>query len=99
LATEPSGENRIVMFKSCFPNSDLRGNSSDPVPSIGDNPLKGQDSSSEHHTIANAKGIYIDLLEYFRTRTDKPLHRHHRTALAGWDLGGQRSRLQQLARR
>jgi len=29
------------------------------------------DSGSDYHTVANAKGIYIDLLEYFRTRQDR----------------------------
>ena len=67
----PSGENEILLFKSCFPNSVLQGNPSDPVPSIGANPLQGESSGSEYHTVANAKGIYLDLLEYFRTRPDK----------------------------
>lgn len=67
----PSGENEILMFKSCFPNSVLRGNTNDPVPSIGANPLKGEASWTEFHTVANAKGIYLDLLEYFRTHQDK----------------------------
>lgn len=67
----PEGENQIVMFKSCFPNSALAGNIADPVPLIDDNPLRGQGSWSESHTVANAKGIYTDLLEYFRTRPDK----------------------------
>ena len=67
----PSGENEVIMFKSCFPNSALQGNPNDPVPSIDNNPLKGEGSGSENHTVANAKGIYIDLLEYFRTRQDK----------------------------
>ena len=67
----PAGENKVILFKSCFPNSALRGNPGDPVPAIGENPLRGEDSSSEYHTVANAKGIYIDLLEYFRTRQDK----------------------------
>ncbi len=71
LATNPGGENRIVLFKSCFPNSALGGNPSDPVPPIGSNPLRGQDSYSEAMTVANAKGIYSDLLAYFATRTDK----------------------------
>ena len=71
LSTAPSGQNEIVMFKSCFPNSALQGNPNDPVPSIDDNPLRGQDSGSEYHTVANAKGIYIDILEYFRSRQDK----------------------------
>ncbi|MDD5189302.1 MAG: kelch repeat-containing protein, partial [Methanoregula sp.] len=58
------------MIKSCFPNSNLQGNPDDPVPPIGENPLKGLDSGSEHHTVANAKGIYIDILEYFRAHPD-----------------------------
>ncbi|NPV60474.1 MAG: hypothetical protein HPY75_12560 [Actinobacteria bacterium] len=68
LASDPGGENEIVMFKSCFPNSALEGSPSDPVPPIASNPLKG---GSSPLTVANAKGIYIDLLEYFKTRRDK----------------------------
>lgn len=71
MANNPGGENTIVIFKSCFPNSALKGNPNDPIPSIDQNPLKEQDSGSEFHTVANAKGIYIDLLEYFKTRPDK----------------------------
>jgi hypothetical protein len=71
LENDPGGENQIVMFKSCFPNSNLQGSLSDPVPPINQNPLRGQDCWSEHHTVANAKGIYLDLLNYFRTRQDK----------------------------
>lgn len=70
LATDPGGENEIIMFKSCFPNSHLGGNPTDP-PTTGDNPLRGQDAWSEHHTVANAKGIYNDILAYFATRQDK----------------------------
>lgn len=66
LGTDPGGNNRIVMFKSCFPNSNLRGNPDDPAPAIDVNPLRGKDTASEYHTVANAKGIYIDLLPYFR---------------------------------
>ena len=71
LPARPAGENEIIMFKSCFPNSDLAGDPSYPVPPIETNPLKGQESWSEHHTISNAKGIYNDLLAYFATKTDK----------------------------
>ena len=70
LDRDPGGPNRIVMFKSCFPNSSLGGNPNDP-PATGANPLRGQDSSSEHMTVANAKGIYNDILAYFATRQDK----------------------------
>jgi hypothetical protein len=71
LPISPGGQNEIVMFKSCFPNSALLGNPSDPVPPIASNPLRGQDSGSEYHTVANAKGIYIDLLEYFSSHQEK----------------------------
>ena len=71
LTTVPAGENEIIMFKSCFPNSNLGGDSDDPIPSIDNNPLVGQDSGSQYHTIANAKGIYVDLLNYFETEPDK----------------------------
>jgi len=71
MSTEVSGENEVIMFKSCYPNSALKGEIADPVPDIEDNPLRGQSCGSQHHTVANAKGIYIDLLEYFKTRPDK----------------------------
>jgi len=66
----PGGENEIVMFKSCYPNSNLGGDPDD-LPTTGDNPLRGEDYSSPNHTVANAKGIYNDILEYFSTRQDK----------------------------
>jgi hypothetical protein len=66
--SNPGGENSIVMFKSCFPNSAVGGSPSDAVPAIGSNPLKG---GSGPLTVGNAKGIYLDLLEYFKTKPDK----------------------------
>jgi hypothetical protein len=56
---DPGGENQIIMFKSCFPNSNLEGNPTDP-------PVR-----SDGLTISNAKAIYNELLTYFATRTDK----------------------------
>ena len=70
LDTDPGGENEIVMFKSCFPNSNLEGNPGDP-PATDPNPLRGQDVWSGYHTVANAKGIYNDLLTYFATRQER----------------------------
>ncbi len=71
LGANPGGENQIIMFKSCFPNSNLRGSINDPIPAISANPLRGRDSGWDDHTISNAKGIYISLLDYFATRPDK----------------------------
>jgi len=56
---DPGGENRIVLFKSCFPNSNLEGRATD-------RPARG-----DGLTVANAKAIYIELLRYFATRPDK----------------------------
>ncbi len=67
---DPGGENGIVMFKSCYPNSGLDGSPLD-MPTVGANPLRGQDCGSYYHNVANAKGIYNDLLGYFATRPDK----------------------------
>lgn len=50
---DPGGENRIIMFKSCFPNSELRGHPND-APKNGNN-----------LTVANAKAIYNKLLMSF----------------------------------
>jgi len=71
LEDMPSGENEIIMFKSCFPNSALKGDIDDSIPDIESNPLKGEASGSDYHTVSNAKGIYIDVLKYFETRQDK----------------------------
>jgi len=70
LAKDPGGENVIVMFKSCFPNSNIGGHPNEP-PTKGNNPLRGQDAYSEYMTVGNVKGIYNDILTYFATRQDK----------------------------
>ena len=57
--SDPGGENQIVMFKSCFPNSALEGNLNDPP---GD---------YEDMTISGAKYVYNTILGYFATRPDK----------------------------
>ena len=70
LANDPGGENAIIMFKSCFPNSHIGGKPTDPA-KTGSNPLRGQDCNSSYMKVANVKGIYNDLLVYFKTRQDK----------------------------
>lgn len=70
--TDPGGPNTIVMFKSCFPNSDLAGNPTDPPVAEGTpNPLRGESAGSASMTVANAKGIYRDLLSTFRLHQDR----------------------------
>ncbi|WIA14722.1 hypothetical protein OEZ85_003212 [Tetradesmus obliquus] len=67
----PGGNNTIVMFKSCFPNSALKGPQAKESLDISSNPLRGQDAYSKYHTVANAIGIYKEILKYFATRQDK----------------------------
>jgi hypothetical protein len=55
----PGGENQVILFKSCFPNSALDGNPND-VPSAGSD-----------LTVGNAKYKYNEILKYFKTRPDK----------------------------
>ncbi len=56
---DPGGENQIIMFKSCFPNSDLAGSPNDPP---GD---------YEDLSVSGAKYVYNTILEYFASRPDK----------------------------
>jgi len=72
LASDPAPgrQNQVILIKSCFPNSGLGGSPTDPA-TTGDNPLRGQDAYSEYHTVANAKGIYNDLLVYFAAHHDR----------------------------
>ncbi|MCA9972004.1 MAG: hypothetical protein KC425_17390 [Anaerolineales bacterium] len=48
-----------VLFKSCFPNSDLYGRPDDA-------PTPGYD-----FTVGNARWVYNEILQYFATRPDK----------------------------
>ena len=56
---DPGGENQIILFKSCFPNSALEGDLNDPPDPDG------------WLTLGNAKYTYNTILEYFATRPDK----------------------------
>jgi hypothetical protein len=101
MQTPPAGENEVILFKSCYPNSTLRGDRRDPVPSIERNPIRGQKAPSvpppaantrryltyraksivkqllgrskneAAYTIANAKGMYIELLKVFQNYPNK----------------------------
>ncbi|MBM3152292.1 MAG: hypothetical protein FJZ96_08865 [Chloroflexi bacterium] len=59
LFDDPGGENIIIMFKSCFPNSDLAGNPEDPA------------GTYEELSVAGAKYVYNRILQFFATRPDK----------------------------
>lgn len=56
---DPGGENEIVMFKSCFPNSALEGSPNDAPDPEGE------------LTVGHAKYVYNEILKYFATRPDK----------------------------
>ena len=67
---DPLAENQIIMFKSCYPNTLLKGNPDDP-PTQGDHPPLNFSAGSDEHTVANAKRIFNDLLIYFGNHPDK----------------------------
>jgi len=56
---DPGGQNEIIMFKSCFPNSDLTGNPDDPP------------SADGWLTIGHAKYVYNRILRYFAGHPEK----------------------------
>lgn len=56
---DPGGENEIILFKSCFPNSALEGNPGDPP------------SPDGWLTVGHAKYVYNELLIYFQQHPDK----------------------------
>ncbi|MBK9600688.1 MAG: S-layer homology domain-containing protein [Anaerolineales bacterium] len=57
--TDPGGENEIIVFKSCFPNSALEGSPTDPP------------SPDGWLTVGHAKYVYNEILQYFASRPDK----------------------------
>ena len=57
--SDPGGENQIIMFKSCFPNSALEGSPNDPP------------GTYEEVSVGGAKYVYNTILQYFATRPDK----------------------------
>lgn len=56
---DPGGKNEIIMFKSCFPNSALKGRPDDPPDPDG------------WLSVGHAKYVYNEILGYFATRPDK----------------------------
>jgi hypothetical protein len=57
--SDPGGENEIIMFKSCFPNSALEGSPNDPPDPDG------------WLSMGHAKYVYNEILKYFESRPDK----------------------------
>ena len=71
LATDPGGPNEIVMFKSCFPNSQLSGAVLVPSRPSPTTHSRARPPGGAAFTVANAKGIYLDLLGYFGAHPEK----------------------------
>lgn len=57
--SDPGGENEIILFKSCFPNSDLEGSPEDPPTTDG------------WLSVGHAKYVYNDILLYFKAHPEK----------------------------
>lgn len=62
LAVNPGGENEVIMFKSCFPNSDLYGEAADAA---------SAEPNDWEYSVANAKAVYTRILTYFNQRQNK----------------------------
>lgn len=59
--SDPGGENEIIMFKSCYPNSDiLADNSTTPTDIYGD------PAGSTSYTETNVRALYDTILTYFK---------------------------------
>lgn len=56
---DPGGENQIIMFKSCFPNSALEGSPNDPP------------GTYEELSVSGAKYVYNTILPYFAAHPEK----------------------------
>jgi hypothetical protein len=56
---DPGGENEIILFKSCFPNSDLDGSPDDPPAEDG------------WLSVGHAKYVYNEILQYFGQHPEK----------------------------
>ena len=70
LTANPRGENSIILFKSCFPNSAVFGSPNDP-PTLGPNPINSKCAGHSSYTVGNIKALYLNLLNYFAIRPDK----------------------------
>ena len=57
--SDPGGENEIILFKSCFPNSDLEGSPNDPP------------SADGWLSVGHAKYVYNEILTYFGQHPEK----------------------------
>jgi len=68
---DPTSENQIIMFKSCYPNTLLKGKPNDPASPRLKNLVHGFTAGSDEHTVANAKRVFNDLLSYFKNHPDK----------------------------
>ncbi len=62
LAANPGGQNEVILFKSCFPNSDLYGQPADAAYA---------EPNDWEYSVANAKAVYNKILAYFRQRQNK----------------------------
>ncbi len=56
---DPGGENQVILFKSCFPNSNLEGKPDDPP------------KDYEEMSVGGAKYVYNQILPYFTAHPEK----------------------------
>ncbi|PIS31371.1 hypothetical protein COT42_01200 [Candidatus Saganbacteria bacterium CG08_land_8_20_14_0_20_45_16] len=75
-SADASAENEIIVFKSCFPNSNLFGPATAGAATGTANPIEGINAGddadqSTYYNVANAKWVYNQILQYCSNHTDK----------------------------
>ena len=71
LCADPGGENTIIMFKSCYPNSNVYANNTTQPTDLFGQACGIQVSGGHAHTLENTQAVYREILKYFKTKTNK----------------------------
>jgi len=66
LVGNTSAENLIILFKSCYPNSDIYDSNSYTY-----NDMLMDDAGSQSYTLPNIRQLYRNMLSYFMSRPEK----------------------------
>lgn len=71
LLGNTDAENRIIMIKSCYPNSNIYDSNSTVPSDLYGRAYNYQSGEVNVHTITNIKALYREMLSYMMTRPEK----------------------------
>ena len=69
--SDPGGENKIIIIKSCFPNSNVYDDNSTVPADFYEQAVGAQVGGEYVQTLSNCKALYERLFEYMSIHTDK----------------------------